>query len=149
MNEVPQAKREVLAQLWSELDAVFELRQYPELGATVRKVAVRAHVAKATAKRYRPTAVPDCPCGQPAGHRGWCSFRFSRSTRRQALRILQFHGNVLQPILSSRCSVKACPYPAATDGLCRAHLMDRSLESSIVGSSLVPAIEEAHLLAGS
>lgn len=26
-----------------------------------------------------------CPCGQPVGHRGWCSHRFERSPKRQAV----------------------------------------------------------------
>ncbi len=54
-------------------------------GLSTRASAKQASVAYNTALKYR-LLVGDaslCLCGQPAGHIGWCSIRFSRSMKRQ------------------------------------------------------------------
>ncbi len=39
-----------------------------------------------TGRRYYPAdAVPNCPCGREAGHRGWCRVRYAESPARQAV----------------------------------------------------------------
>lgn len=30
----------------------------------------------------RTLTVPECPCGKPGGHRGWCSHRYANSPER-------------------------------------------------------------------
>jgi len=40
----------------------------------------------------------------------------------------------------SRCTAKACPYPALVNGLCRGHFLDSRSESSLHGSPLAIAI---------
>jgi hypothetical protein len=41
---------------------------------------------------------------------------------------------------SARCSIKACPYPATRDGICRAHLIDARAEYSMLPSTTAAAI---------
>ena len=119
---------------------LFELFLTP--GMTVRLAARLAGCAKQTASSYRASlaALPECQCGQAAGHRGWCSFRFANSPKRQALKILRYRR------VAARCSVRACSFPAVMGDLCRAHQQDKRATFSPIGSSCLPAIQEAHLL---
>jgi hypothetical protein len=58
-------------------------------GQSLRQIADALLISKDTVGRYM-TIVKEqnglifCPCGQPAGHRGWCSIRYARSSARQA-----------------------------------------------------------------
>ena len=71
VRRLPEAKQKLLAEEWTKP------------GATARKVSKAAGVAKRTAVSYRAETVPNCPCGQPAGHKGWCAYRVERSPERQ------------------------------------------------------------------
>lgn len=69
-------------------------------GHSMRSVARQTGVNKTTVWRlrtyideavadaaYDPTlgiSTPKCPCGQDSRHRGWCSWRFSKSKARKA-----------------------------------------------------------------
>lgn len=75
-------------------EIVETLRRLFEEGYSTRAAARVAGVSKLTAWLYLRN-MPDlnCPCGRPmAGHRGWCSFRFSRSPARQKF-MRQWHKN--------------------------------------------------------
>ena len=136
MNELPSAKQQHLREL------------FLQPGMTIRRAASIAQVAKRTAATYRDRLglLPNCICGQVAGHRGWCAFRFSRSTKRQALPMLRFRGVTHSILANPRCSVKACAFPAIIGTLCRKHHDDQQALFSPFGSSCLPAIREAHLL---
>lgn len=66
-------------------------------GLSVRKTAAAVGCSKITVTRYRSVIraanelygeadmkMSDCACGQPAGHRGWCSHRYQQSDARQS-----------------------------------------------------------------
>lgn len=53
-------------------------------GMSIRAAARYAGVARATAHKYSHGVSARCPCGDDARHRGWCSYRVSRSPRRRA-----------------------------------------------------------------
>jgi hypothetical protein len=59
-----------------------ELLRMP--GITIREAA---RIAGCSINTVLPLArsidLPACPCGQPSGHRGWCRFRFGKSSLRQ------------------------------------------------------------------
>jgi len=60
-------------------------RLLSEPGATIRSVATLSGHANDTVAGYAKTIIlPDCPCGEKAGHLGWCSWRYARSEKRQA-----------------------------------------------------------------
>jgi hypothetical protein len=62
-------------------------------GASIREAAATAGVAKQTAAKFKTENAIEqapCGCGQAAGHQGWCSFRYQRSTKRQAV-VERFH----------------------------------------------------------
>jgi hypothetical protein len=53
-------------------------------GLTIRMVARQAGVARATVEKRAAAAVGlMCPCGRPARHIGWCTFRVGLSPNRQ------------------------------------------------------------------
>lgn len=65
-------------------------------GKGIRETARDLSISSNTVLRYADTlrwltkqgydefSIPEnCLCGQPWGHRGWCSYRFSRSEKRQ------------------------------------------------------------------
>lgn len=62
-------------------------------GDSIRKTSRETGVSKTTVtniqrvmvaeKIERNEAVPLCACGQPAGHKGWCSYRLAASPKRQ------------------------------------------------------------------
>jgi hypothetical protein len=57
-------------------------------GEGSRPIAAELGISKATVWRYRGQMVAEgtelrCACGAPAGHRGWCSVRLSKSEARQ------------------------------------------------------------------
>ena len=59
-------------------------------GKSIRAVVALTGMAKLTVAKLRlrikaAGLLSDCPCGKPNGHRGWCSYRFERSTSRQAV----------------------------------------------------------------
>ena len=41
--------------------------------------------------RIKKLHIRNCPCGQPATHRGWCFYRFQKSTKRQEF-MERWHG---------------------------------------------------------
>lgn len=63
-------------------------------GCTIREVAKSVGMAINTAMHVRRNCIEGgelsglppikCPCGEPTGHRGWCSYRVSYSSKRQA-----------------------------------------------------------------
>lgn len=71
-------------------------------GASIRDVAIAFAVNKNTAQRIRRIcgAHATCECGQQAGHRGWCWFRYEQSPVRQA----SFKGSALpeSPVVNGR-----------------------------------------------
>jgi hypothetical protein len=71
-------------------------------GDSIRDVSRAFAISKATAMRIRRIcgAKATCQCGQQAGHRGWCWFRYERSPVRQAA----FTGRLLpeSPIVNGR-----------------------------------------------
>lgn len=60
-----------------------KLRELLAAGWSIRSAAAAAGVSKRTAELRAREIQATCPCGQPARHRGWCSWRFQRSPRRQ------------------------------------------------------------------
>lgn len=58
-------------------------------GASLRQVSSATGMAKGTVAKLRKVLMlaaginPRCPCGQLAGHRGWCSHRYANSPARQ------------------------------------------------------------------
>jgi hypothetical protein len=46
----------------------------------------------------------------------------------------------------SRCSVKACPFPAVLDGECRSHAIDRHAQVSLMPSQLILAADAANIM---
>lgn len=63
-----------------------------EAGKTIREVVRATGVSKNTIGKIRRVVLFQmeaegkpilCPCGQPTGHRAWCSYRFKNSPRRQ------------------------------------------------------------------
>lgn len=53
-------------------------------GATIRSVSSLLGVSKITVLKWSKTiSRTPCPCGQKAGHRGWCRWRFLKSPDRQ------------------------------------------------------------------
>lgn len=74
---------------------VADIMERIRAGQSVRTIAAAVGVAKNTVQRYRDAAVffevtglegwkiDACPCGEKAGHRGWCWYRYSRSVPRQ------------------------------------------------------------------
>ncbi len=66
------------------LEAIWE-------GGSLRGIARELGISKDTVSSYRKLwlshdfKIDPCPCGQEAVHRGWCSVRFARSPRRQAV----------------------------------------------------------------
>lgn len=82
-NWLPDAKRRLLVSLLLA-------------GKSVRQVAALVPCSKVTVTRYRSVVraanelygeadmrMPDCECGKPAGHNGWCAPRYARSEDRQ------------------------------------------------------------------
>ena len=59
-------------------------------------------------------------------------FPTSRAVR--ALEMRQIDDILARP----QCRQKACPFPAAIDGLCKAHALDRRAEYSVMKSSHPP-----------
>lgn len=57
-----------------------------QAGMSLRWIARTVGISKNTVKRYLPLAGEDrsCPCGGPAGHQGWCKWRYAQSPARQA-----------------------------------------------------------------
>lgn len=57
-------------------------------GYSIRHVAGMVGLSNRTAQTYRNLFVPNgsvlCACGRDAKHRGWCSWRFGQSERRQS-----------------------------------------------------------------
>jgi len=52
-------------------------------GHTLNSVSKQTLIASRTLRRIRSgLTLPDCACGQPAGHRGWCKVRFDASPAR-------------------------------------------------------------------
>ncbi|HEX5328329.1 MAG TPA: hypothetical protein VFW75_16870 [Acetobacteraceae bacterium] len=69
-------------------EAASAIRQKLITGMGLRPVALEFGVAMNTVQRYRKLLVAEgvelrCQCGGPAGHRGWCAARLSRSEARQ------------------------------------------------------------------
>lgn len=56
-------------------------------GASLREAAAAAGVAKHTAQKFKQEngITATCACGKPSGHRGWCSARYQKSEKRQAV----------------------------------------------------------------
>lgn len=55
-------------------------------GMTIRRAAEKAEVAPLTVMSIRRTlTLPNCTCGRPGGHKGWCKPRFDNSEERQAM----------------------------------------------------------------
>ncbi len=101
-------------------------------GLTLRKIEVLTHSNKATIATYaRLLGIqrPPCPCGQSAGHKGWCAWQFERSPiRRAALAktwrpripswqrpgIWMLGGDSMHSsdVHIVHCQWKACPFPA-------------------------------------
>lgn len=56
-------------------------------GCSTREVMKRIGVSNGTANKFRRIALKDfnarCKCGEQAGHRGWCYWRFQHSPKRQ------------------------------------------------------------------
>jgi len=65
-------------------------------GLSASQVRKLCGVSQGTAIKYRPAAVPDCPCGEPGGHRGWCAVRTEKSPRRQAV-LAKLRGLEVEP----------------------------------------------------
>lgn len=67
-----------------------------QAGMSLRAVARMAGVSTNTVRRYIPKdALRQCPCGAPAGHKGWCKDRYAKSPARQAFHALR-RGVVLE-----------------------------------------------------
>ena len=47
-------------------------------------------------------------------------------------------------IVSSRCKVRACPWPSSRDGWCRQHFIDSLAERSVLPSVLASVIVPLH-----
>lgn len=73
-------------------------------GAGLREIARELGVSKNTVARYvganRLTSI--CPCGKPAGHKGWCQDRIAKSARRQAY----LAGEPVPPAVPPRSRIK-------------------------------------------
>jgi len=41
---------------------------------------------------------------------------------------------------STRCSERACPYPSVSDGRCRSHLLDATMQRSLLPSTTAAAL---------
>lgn len=57
-------------------------------GYSIRDVCKKTGAAKHTVNSRRKLLmskyeIPDCKCGDVAGHIGWCSYRFKKSKKRQ------------------------------------------------------------------
>jgi hypothetical protein len=67
-------------------------------GKSLREVERESGAAKRTIQLIRQRIahlIPPCPCGQFAGHRGWCSFRYQQSLLRQFV----LHPKSVAPII--------------------------------------------------
>jgi hypothetical protein len=62
-----------------------KLKLFFVMGLSTRAAARRARVAQDTVSKLRRLLKDEtpCPCGQPSGHRGWCTIRFAQSKPRQ------------------------------------------------------------------
>lgn len=55
-------------------------------GHAIRKIRAETGIASKTLQRIRRgLTLPDCACGEPAGHRGWCKPRFDASPARHKI----------------------------------------------------------------
>lgn len=109
-------------------------------GSTIRGVERDTRFNKNTITRYASRlTLPPCPCGLPALHRMWCSWRFERSPARQAMLSKTWLPKIpswLRPALwvtgsesmhsrdvhTVHCQWKACPFPAMEGTTrCRQH----------------------------
>ena len=53
-------------------------------GTTARSIEKALGISNASIRRMmKQVERPACPCGAPAGHCGWCSYRFEQSPARQ------------------------------------------------------------------
>jgi hypothetical protein len=86
-------------------------------GLSLRAAARAAGVHRATAKAHAAVlAARRCPCGDPAGHRGWCWWRFERSRARKRLLSERFGARwVRQPGAAPRPLARPmkCPHGIA------------------------------------
>jgi transposase-like protein len=111
-------------------------------GLSLRQIERLTHHNKATISSYRDLLGiqrPPCPCGQPAGHKGWCSWQFQRHPIRQAtlaktwvttipawmrpaIWVLGSDSMHRSEVRTIHCQWKACPFPVV-DGTtrCRQH----------------------------
>lgn len=91
------------------VEVVAEIKAACEAGLSLRAIARMTGVATNTVRRYIPTASARpqrCQCGAPAGHQGWCKWRYARSPARQAMHALR-RGVVLEiPKVESRSRIK-------------------------------------------
>jgi transposase-like protein len=77
----------------SELDQSIPLFR---AGRSIREVMRIVGISNATANKFRRLALRDfdarCGCGQEAGHRGWCSYRYRQHPKRQEF-MKRWHGD--------------------------------------------------------
>jgi transposase-like protein len=111
-------------------------------GMTLRQIEAITHHNKATIATYAKLLGlkrPPCPCGQPAGHKGWCSWQFQRHPLRQAALAKTWRVTVpswMRPAIwvlgsdsmhsrdvhTAHCHWKGCPFPAVENTTrCRQH----------------------------
>jgi len=79
MNRLkPEKLREIQMAYWDGKSLRETAREYRVAKKTVQDIF------RAERKESLGFRVP-CICGQTCGHKGWCSYRFARSPKRQAV----------------------------------------------------------------
>ena len=81
-------------------EKVKQVVDHVEKGESIRKTSRETGVAKNTVKSIQRIVVAEkinlgepillCKCGQPAGHKGWCSHRLAESPKRQKFLMKQW-----------------------------------------------------------
>jgi len=74
-------------------EKVKQVVEHIEKGNGIRKTSKETGVAKNTVTKIQRVVIaekittdeviPICKCGQPVGHKGWCSYRLAESPKRQ------------------------------------------------------------------
>lgn len=126
-------------------------------GMGVRQVAKEAALCKETVcqlrRRILLQVLLKCPCGRDAGHNGWCLYRYQQSFKRQKWMREVFRrpakprleatcflgllsGVSSRSVVSQRCKIKGCAFPATKDNLCQQHMQFFACPISMTDSAL-------------